>query len=601
MTSKISFLKLVREDLRKRSWVLVLLAVLFFLAYPAAVLLNLDSIMSGDWGAAIADRDQEIHRFLENCLGYGNTFHFLLTGLAAVIVGTVQFSYLHSKEKLDLYYSLPVRRKTMFMSSYLAGLVSWVLIFLVCQVLCLIVIISKGLLYAGLPGLIARAAVFRIVMFLFLYNIMIFAMQFTGKTVLAVLGMGVLNAYGPALVLLLFVLMEKGFYTATNLNFDWYGSTSPVILLYNLQNKLNYRQPFPVEAALVLVGVAGVFLLNLWLCTHRKTEHAGMALAFPKVEQILKFLLVLPGAVYVGLVADEMAGTGRNFWLYAGFLFGVVVLSILMEFIYHRDLKMVLRHRVGLGVTILVGVLTMSAFVFDWFGYNTWLPKKEELHAMSVCMMDGIGGMVYETHYPVKEEGGVDYSTGEYTGGYERIIKASTESFDEIYSLAQSAVESGNVESGWQMTVRFILKNGREKYRIYAIESDTVEAVEEKLYRQEWYRRAAFPLLSDEDWEEKLERIELYESYETGGEGKTLVGQEAKDFLRVYREELSKMSVSDLMGEDAVPDQNGEMRYINMDFIFREDRDTYCQASGYPLTSKFKKTLEKLEWQDLKG
>ena len=44
MTSKISFLKLMQEDAKRRNWMLVFLTVLFFVCYPVLMMIGLDNI-----------------------------------------------------------------------------------------------------------------------------------------------------------------------------------------------------------------------------------------------------------------------------------------------------------------------------------------------------------------------------------------------------------------------------------------------------------------------------------------------------------------------------------------------------------------------------
>ena len=43
MTSKISFLKLMQEDAKRRKWMLVFLSVLFFVCYPVLMMIELDA------------------------------------------------------------------------------------------------------------------------------------------------------------------------------------------------------------------------------------------------------------------------------------------------------------------------------------------------------------------------------------------------------------------------------------------------------------------------------------------------------------------------------------------------------------------------------
>lgn len=586
MTSKISFLKLMREDIKRKSWVPAFLAVLFFLAYPAAVMMTLDSMM--ETGNGVIYTEEEIHRWVRVFMRFGSELHFLLIAAAAGLLGMAEFSWMHSKEQLDLYYSLPIRRKRLFMSSYMTGLLTFLVIFAASQILSILVLLMKGMI-AGMIPVIVKTMLFRILSFLFLYHLAIFAMEFTGKTVLAFMGMLILCAYGPALVLMFTTLADIGLYTMGTMEISWYINTTPLGILYSLGQNLESEFPYIAQLGLASAGTVGLFCLDIWMSDHRKTEYAGMALAFPKMEQILKFLLVLPASVAVGFLAYGMTGVGKNFWIFAGFLFGVVVFSILMEFIYHKDMKMVMHHKLGLGLTMGVGLVIISTFLFDWTGYNTWLPEKADIQAMSVYCGESLGGYssVYEAEYGTE--------TSKYKTVYDRLEETGTEDFDLIYELAREGISYGKCESeSWtEMTVHFILKNGDEATRVYRMPWNTFSEKEEELYQQKWYQELCYPILSEEG-AKKIESIQRVEISDSNGNYEEISGEAAKELLRVYREELAGMSYEELLDVE----ETDIIQFVEMYIYTNEENGKYCQISGYPLDSKFEKTLKLSGWEE---
>ena len=124
MTSKISFLKLMQEDAKRRNWMLVFLSVLFFVCYPVLMMIALD--------AQTTVNDIWRNRVAVDLLAPGNIAMALVVTAAAAMIAAAEFSYVHSKEKMDLYYSIPVRRKKLFLSGYMTGFLrfwtSWRLI-----------------------------------------------------------------------------------------------------------------------------------------------------------------------------------------------------------------------------------------------------------------------------------------------------------------------------------------------------------------------------------------------------------------------------------------------------------------------------------------
>lgn len=593
MTSKISFVKLIREDLKQRVWTTALLAVVFFLAYPAMTMLSIDSIKNS--GMPYAQIRDGVKEWIQIYLGFGNYFLMMLSAGAAVLLGVTEFSYLHSREKLDLYHSLPVRRKKWFLTRYLAGLLSFLTVFAICQILCVVIAASGGFLTgAGLKEM-AGTALVRIVVFLFLYHITIFAMHFTGKTALAVMGVLILCTYGPAVVILLFSLVELGFYTAIleGMSTRMIMMTSPVGILILLESALDGNLSYLTEALMAVVGIAGTFLLNLWMCEHRHTEGAGRALAFPALERILQFLLVLPASLMIGLGTYGITGTARYGWIFAGFLFGVIVLSGLMEFIYYKDLKMLLRHKISLGVTACAGFLLLGVFLYDFAGYNAYLPKKEEIQAMSVYKSDSLLGM--ESEQIEVELEGQEGMGHRYEYSKSRMEHMQTEDFDILYELAKEGIAngSGNENSGDNMIIKYILKNGKEVYRRYSIDREVYEKAEDQLYEQEWYREMCFPILAGDtkEWQDRLESFSFYNS--NIGVELSKVGKDAKKTFKIYRERFAELSAEEIRNVRAW-DEEGHSLYGDINLLIRRDDGFRCNMMGYLINDQFGELWEEL-------
>ena len=206
MTSKISFLKLMQEDAKRRNWMLVFLTVLFFVCYPVLMMIGLDNMMT------VNDAWRE--RVALEVLAPGNIGMALVMTVAAAMIAASEFAYLHSKEKMDLYYSIPVRRKKLFMSGYMTGFLMFVGIFVASEILAVLVAAAKGVSPSLLWLPFLKGSVLHIIEFLFIYSAAAFAMLFTGNTVIAVFGMMVIAGYGPAVTVITEAYIDLGFYTA---------------------------------------------------------------------------------------------------------------------------------------------------------------------------------------------------------------------------------------------------------------------------------------------------------------------------------------------------------------------------------------------------
>lgn len=598
MTSKISFLKLMQEDAKRRNWMLVFLTVLFFVCYPVLMMIGLDNMMT------VNDAWRE--RVALEVLAPGNIGMALVMTVAAAMIAASEFAYLHSKEKMDLYYSIPVRRKKLFMSGYMTGFLMFVGIFVASEILAVLVAAAKGVSPSLLWLPFLKGSVLHIIEFLFIYSAAAFAMLFTGNTVIAVFGMMVIAGYGPAVTMITEAYIGLGFYTALKTLRIWEISyTTPVGILLYMERGISQGTPWFGAACMTLAGTLAFLVADFWMCTHHKAECGGMALTFPKTEQILKILMVLPGALAVGIAAYSMNGANQYYWLFAGFIFGVLVLGMLMEFIYHRDVKLAFAHKTGTAVTLVAGIFMICALVFDWPGYNHWMPEKEKIKAMSVCSRSGLGSGVYGNCYITENQ---MQSLETLRDIENRLDMEQTEQFDEIYDLVEKAhaekkrgySEEGNVN---EMLVKFILQNGKTEYRRYFILDDVWNAAEEKLWQQSWYQKLCYPILSDDPQyaEKKLTEVNLSYFY---GDDCVMDGEDAKEVYRIYRKELTEKTMQEIK---TIPseEKNFAADTKNMDgyncelyFSFEEktkDKRIFYQEYGYPIQKDFTETWKKIK------
>lgn len=265
MTSKISFLKLMQEDAKRRNWMLVFLSVLFFVCYPVLMMIGLD--------AQTTVNDIWRNRVAVDLLAPGNVAMALVVTAAAAMIAAAEFSYVHSKEKMDLYYSIPIRRKKLFMSGYLTGFLMFVGIFLVCGFLAVVVAATKGVPFSLMIMPFIKGSVLHIIEFLLIYSAAAFAMLFTGNTVLAVFGMTVIAGYGPAVTMIAEAYLNTGFYSALKILHLWDISyTSPVGILLRMEYGIQRGIPWLGAACMTLCGTILFLAADLWMCTHHKAE-----------------------------------------------------------------------------------------------------------------------------------------------------------------------------------------------------------------------------------------------------------------------------------------------------------------------------------------
>ena len=209
MTSKISFCRLLKEDFKRRSWLIALVSLACFILLPIVLLLSIDGMMD-----SVRDGYTEfsyVQEYYMDAVRMGNGVGGVLAFGAAVLAGISGYSYLHSKVKVDFFHSLPISRKKYFFVQYVSGVIIFVVPFIVSMLLCLLVGAVNGLLTGGVVLMAVRMTSFRILEYLAGYGTAILATVMTGKTLTAILGTAVFTVYIPA-VLLVWAGMKSVFF-----------------------------------------------------------------------------------------------------------------------------------------------------------------------------------------------------------------------------------------------------------------------------------------------------------------------------------------------------------------------------------------------------
>lgn len=103
MTSKISFSKLLKENLRRRPG-MIALTTLYFLFTIIMFIIAIQNTMAFEGWTR-----KEVYDQILVSIGFSDMS--VLCALLGVIVGVSGFAWMHSGKKSDFYYALPVRRR----------------------------------------------------------------------------------------------------------------------------------------------------------------------------------------------------------------------------------------------------------------------------------------------------------------------------------------------------------------------------------------------------------------------------------------------------------------------------------------------------------
>lgn len=580
MTSKISYIKLIRADIRHRGWLAALVCIGLFLGMPVFTMLYIDSLL-GDSVAVAAEgvnaasaqsREYIIEQIRDIFQGLlnGHILNYLAAAIAvfAVLCALTGFGYIHSKEKLDFYHALPVKRGQWFAVSYLSGLLIFLVPYGICAGLTIAVGGANGIMTAKVAAECAVAAAGGILAFLLIYHSCILAAMLTGQTVTGLLATLVIAVY-PFLVFGLFTALKGIFFEtyyggATAFTDTLAETMSPAGLFISLIDSTGAG--IPGARLFITAAVLGVLILGGAFLLYRiyPSEAAGNALAFPRTAPVFKVMICIPAAVFASIIAKAFMGLSGTKWILVLSLLAAVILCGVIEFIYQQDLRMLLKGWISSVISVAGVFLVLCIFQFDLTGYDTYLPDQGRVESIRF--------------HPDSFWGYFQYPE-EYSGDIFVGPAASDEGMEVLYRLAEAGV--GNLEEGYtpntldladadsEINKTYIntvfcykLSGGREVYRRYCVGREELLSVLEELGKSEGFRKELFPVFHLDT--SQVASVSYRDAY--GVETLTgLSGEQIRALLDAYKKDVLAADMEALAGDQPlgelmleIPDEDAE-------------------------------------------
>ena len=520
MTSRSLFFKYMKENTKQRIWNLALVLLLCFFAFPVTTALwsstafrpeNLNSSLPADLARTQAQRD-----FTRDMLRMysmkGGALAFMLT-IAAVVLAASGFAYLHSKKKTDFYHSLPIRREMLYAVTCLNGFLYMAVAYLGFLTIAAVMIRVKGVPFDW--GSLYLASVEHLCFFALVYMTAILSMLLTGNLVVGLLGTGVLFSWGPVICMTISAYFSEYFTTFS-------GDDSFLLALSERTSPVAWyvkacMSSQPGRMALwAMLAAAVLFLLGMLLYRRRPSEAAGHAMAFPITEPIIRFLIAVPSSLLLGAMFHSMMY--EDGWTVFGLVCGLLLVSCIIEIIYHFDFKSLFAHKRQLLVSaVFVGVV-FAIFRFDLFGYDRYLPATEKLAS------GGIYSDLLDPDATSQYHSTVEYTEGWYGVTFDAMPSSTLademqisddQELELLHTIAAQGVHdaaqardrflrghgrSYDLEEGDEafhnVTIAWHLRNGRTVYRSYRVNVSGVRAALESVYDLDAYKTAMYPVLS---------------------------------------------------------------------------------------------------------
>ena len=556
MTSRNSFFKMLIENGRRRKseWIL---SVIVFLA--VVILLPVMSIVSSLYISLLDGGGSEY--IVETANAFFSTTNpmlYTVTIVASWICGFNSMSYLFSKPKTDLYHSIPVSRKKLFLVSYANSILVYAVPYLItlCIGLVLVFFLSGGTI--AIWGQAFLAYGYHLLGYWMLLNINLLIVMLSGRLLVAVLGMVATYGYGMFWYVLLeqyksiflYCLGEENYSSAVQI-------LSPVcnyLLSGSLADYIGMQPLVGLMAVIAVICLVAAFLLY----QKRPSSASGGTIAFAGVKPVIKGAVMLPLALLGGVI---MYATYRKiaFWIF-GVAFVIVVTHIILQGILEQaDVRAIGKGLKTVGVVAILAVIFGSVYYFDIFGYNGYMPDAEDVESCGVLIDKDLAGSEY---YPFSE---TQQDTEE-----KRVARMKITDIDQVYELSKAGYETRKRLSRQEarsdqenedicnFTVYYHLKNGKTVERAYTIDNSAEENAEKlkNVLDNPQYKISNWIFSASGNYE-----IELY-GYDKNGRTKSITisgEQERQELIDALKVDMMENSVDTMKNQPGI----GYVKFVN--------------------------------------
>lgn len=503
MTSNRLFRNLIRQDYRNRVWLVSLLTIVYFLAYPVLYLTELSRVAADPDQYGYYALRSNVTNDVFSAKGYAWIFIFF-----AVICAVTGFSRLSSQKKIDYYHAMPLKRDSLYFAFFTSG---WTIGIVPAAAAYCVAYFGIGGAFGQVNAKTAahsmRTLLLLALLFTAVYAITVFAMVFTGRTVIGVLFAVMMLVYAPVCVSACLTIMQAfPTYWTGGITVEGMPWISPLILGVMLDEV----QTGTAAIVLVLYAAAAI-LAGVLVYRHRPSETAGSAYVHPKIEPVIKVMVSIPAALlFAGAFCFSAFATGssENRWTIIWALIGAALAGIVMDLVQSLDPSAILKHWRS-ALVILVSVAAAAIFMtVKPFDFDQYLPDESRIVQMGIACGD-----IDEVLSPMYQGDMIDRER-------ETVQRTMTSDFSALYQLArtgkayvnETGEDADDTDFGDYDTVviAYRTKAGFTTYREYSIPKEEVRKAvaslsddreyRKKLYQEELPDSGAFDMISINDW-----------------------------------------------------------------------------------------------------
>ena len=572
MTLRVSFPKLIIETLR-RHLAAVLITVLAFFLHIVTFFLNVQNILNTKVIEDMVDSHFPATRGMEyaieelTALCSPNILNMVIAILLGIYLAFEFFRYMHSRKESDFYDSMPIRKEKWFLNLFVASIGLFVILVSITYaielgIICGVGYGSKQMFLGMMWNLICTIGTF-----LVCWVTTALTMIMTGHSIIAFLGFGIFASYIPLIIGYLFHVYANTFfetfvYGKISAVYNYF---SPISLAYKATH--NYSTWNIDEHWMYIIGcytftlIIGFIAYLLFL--RRPSETAGRAMAFEKINSWIRVLLVIPLALYAGLLLNEITSVGSTAWLIFGVIFASCLLHGVIEAIFQFDIKGLVSKRRQLLFTVLFCLAFVFVFWADLFGYDNYVPNENAIKTVKIdTYLFDDNGKYYEDF--------MDGLSAEYVDDVLTVIKDIREHMD--------AIDSEDYIYTNDFTVTYELKNGTTRQRRYPYYGNDFPESLDTLSATEGFKND-FCILYHLD-KVDVSSVSVFNGMESVQ--LNLTKEQIQEFSKIYLDEYTKLTLTESLSKEAL---------YKLIISYPYDERDYDVTSEYKIYANFDNTL----------
>jgi len=468
MTSKTSFFNygIYKSTIKRFVWGSILYFVILFMATGLSILSN-NSYDPSD-----------IFYYSENPVilnGSYMGFPMVLAIIVPTVTALLVFRFIHSKKQVVFTNSLPVCRKSNYISSLLGGFTLMAAPVVVNTVVLIIMSLCGYGKFFSIQSCFVWLGYNLLGLFM-MYSCAVFSAVITGNSFAMIVINVVVHSFLFISAAALSLMAEVFVYgiPSTNAVIDAISENNFVVLTMNMAyNTLSENISLLRIIEYTIIPMA-IYVGSYYIYKFRKAETASDVAGFKALGSVLKYMITFLATIFTfAIFAENINANSPAFFVATVLICAITYFG--SEMLIKKSFSVFGSYKGYICFVVLFSAL-VSVFAFtSFFGYETRIPPKNEIAEVAI----------YDYYYQNKEP---------YTND-KTIIDQAVNIHNNI---TKKIPVTGERVYDTRIHIKYKLKNGEIVYRVYPITYDKCKDFMNKIYENEEYKKKCERVFIDE-------------------------------------------------------------------------------------------------------